>query len=235
MRSFLTLLSRENVMFANARPHRSRALASRIRQLASRCRADNNGVAAIEFAFVVPIMFVMFVGAVELSQAVTVDRRVTQSASSVADLVARKETKITPAEIGDIMRIGGYVVAPYNQTPLQVIVRNVSSSAADATKTKTSWQCTFAATGPTASPTCTCTNDAFSLPSGLVGTNDSVVVVDANYSYTPLVFDYFLKGMTAGAGGPGTYLFTERIFMKPRGQAAVLEQQNGSPCPTPTF
>ena len=230
------MLSRENVMFAHASPNRSRLLASRICQLVSRYRADSRGVAAIEFAFVVPIMFVMFVGAVELSQAVTVDRRVTQAGSSVADLVARKETKITPPEIGDIMRIGGYVMAPYNQTPLQVVVRNVSSSSADATKTKTSWQCTFAATGPNASPTCTCMNDAFSLPSGLVGTNDSVVVVDANYTYTPLVFDYFLKdNMSAGSGGPGTYLFTERIFMKPRGQAAVLEQQNGSSCPTPTF
>jgi Flp pilus assembly protein TadG len=112
MRMLLTMLSRENVMFANARPHRSHLLTSRIRQLISRYRADSSGVAAIEFAFVVPVMFVMFVGAVELSQAVTVDRRVTQSASSVADLVARKETKITPAEIADIMRIGGYVVAP---------------------------------------------------------------------------------------------------------------------------
>ena len=221
-------------MIANT--HRFRLVSPRIRQVAKRYRADNNGVAAIEFAFVVPIMFMMFVGAVELSQAVTVDRRVTQAASSVADLVARKETKITQNEISDIMKIGGYIMAPYSQTPLQVIVRNVSSSSADATKTKTSWQCTFAATGPNASPTCTCMNDAYTLPSGLVGTNDSVVVVDANYSYTPLVFDYFLKqGMTQGPGGPGTYLLSERIFMKPRGQAAVLDQQSGLPCPTPTF
>ena len=78
------------------------------------------GVAAIEFAFIVPIMFVMFVGAVELSQAITVDRRVTQAASSVADLIARKETSIAQSEIGDIMKIGGYILAPYSQTPLQV-------------------------------------------------------------------------------------------------------------------
>jgi hypothetical protein len=134
------------------------------------------------------------------------------------------------------MKIGGYIMAPYSQTPLQVIVRNVSSSSADATKTKTSWQCTFAATGPNASPTCTCMNDVYTLPSGLVGTNDSVVVVDANYNYAPMVFDYFLKqSMSSGPGGPGTYLLSERIFMKPRGQAAVLDQQNGQPCPTPTF
>ena len=50
-------------------------------------------MAAVEFAFIVPIMGVMFIGAVELSQAIIVDRRVTQIASSTADLVARAETR----------------------------------------------------------------------------------------------------------------------------------------------
>ena len=44
----------------------------------------------VEFAFIVPIMAVMFIGAVELSQAIIVDRRVTQIASSTADLVAAR-------------------------------------------------------------------------------------------------------------------------------------------------
>ena len=42
---------------------------------------------------IVPIMSAMFIGAVEVSQAITVDRRVTQVASSTADLVARAEKK----------------------------------------------------------------------------------------------------------------------------------------------
>ena len=41
-------------------------------------------MAALEFAFIVPIMGVMFIGAVELSQAIIVDRRVTQIASSTS-------------------------------------------------------------------------------------------------------------------------------------------------------
>jgi hypothetical protein len=57
-----------------------------------------------------------------------------------------------------------------------------------------------------------------------------------NYTYTPLVFDYFLNRMlSSGAGGPGTYTLSERIFMKPRGQAAMLLQTSGQPCPSPTF
>jgi len=204
--------------------------------LVRRYRADKQGVAAIEFAFIVPIMFVMFVGAVELSQAITVDRRVTQAASSVADLAARKETSISLAEIGDMMKIGGYIMAPYSLTPLRVIVRNVSSSSADATATKQSWQCTYSALSETATPVCTCMNETYNLPPGLVGTTDSVVVAEAIYTYTPLVFDYFLnRTLSSGEGGPGTYTLSEKIFMKPRGQAAMLMQPDGQPCPSPTF
>ena len=64
-------------------------LGARAGALLGRWRADASGMAAVEFAFIVPIMGVMFIGAVELSQAIIVDRRVTQIASSTADLVAR--------------------------------------------------------------------------------------------------------------------------------------------------
>ena len=50
---------------------------------------------------IVPIMGVMFIGAVELSQAITVDRRVTQVASSTADLVARFAARTAPTDLAD--------------------------------------------------------------------------------------------------------------------------------------
>ena len=213
-----------------------RALARNGVAFARRWKSDKSGVAAVEFAMIVPIMFFMFIGAVEISQAITVDRRVTQVASAMADLVARKETSITQTEMGDITKIGSYIMMPYSQSPLQVVVRNVSSSAADATKTKQSWPCTFKGLGSNPLPTCTCMNETYNLPANLVTTNDSVVVADVTYTYTPLIFDYFLKKtLPSGEGGPGTYTLTERIFMKPRGQAAMLLKSDNTTCPSPTF
>jgi Flp pilus assembly protein TadG len=212
------------------------ALANKVRTFERRWRNDRKGVAAVEFAFIVPIMFFMFVGAVELSQAIIVDRRVTQVASSVADLVARKETSIKLGEIGDITKIGGYIMMPYSQSPLQVVVRNVTSSSKDAKQTKQSWQCTFKGIGSNPEPTCACMNEVYNIPDNLVTTTDSVVVAEATYVYTPLIFDYFLKRtLPNGTGGPGTYTLIERIFMKPRGQAAMLLKSDGTACPSPTF
>jgi hypothetical protein len=161
---------------------------------------------------------------------------VTQVASSVADLVARKETSIKLGEIGDITKIGGYIMMPYSQSPLQVVVRNVTSSSKDAKQTKQSWQCTFKGIGSNPEPTCTCMNEVYNIPDNLVTTTDSVVVAEATYVYTPLIFDYFLKRtLPNGTGGPGTYTLIERIFMKPRGQAAMLLKSDGTACPSPTF
>lgn len=205
-----------------------------VRALARRLRADKGGVAAVEFALIVPIMFLMFIGAVELSQAITVDRRVTQVASSAADLVARAEKQISQNEIGDILKVGGYVLEPYSQSPLTIVLRNVTSSPANAAIAKQSWTCTYQGAGAT--QTCACANTSFSLPPNLVSTNDSVVVAEATYTYTPLIFDYFLKRALSGSSGtPGSYTLSEKIYVKPRGQAAMLLQGNGAPCPAPTF
>jgi Flp pilus assembly protein TadG len=206
------------------------------RAAARRLQRDRKGVAAIEFAMIVPIMFVMFIGAVEMSQAVTVDRRVSQVASSAADLVARAETSITINEIFDIMKIGGFLMAPYPHPPLTITMRNVSSTAVSATATTETWKCVYIGASsstatPYPTPNCTCrtasapTGAAYALPTtGLVGLNDSVVVAEVEYRYKPPIFDYFMRMAFPSAGG--TYTLKERIFLKPRGQAARLSQNS---------
>lgn len=214
-------------------PHRlTRRLALRTRLLFRTWRTDESGVAAMEFALIAPLMGVMFIGAVEMSQVITVDRRVTQIAGSTADLVARADKKISQTEIGDIMRVGSYIMKPYSANPINIVLRNVTSSPASATNTKQSWTCSYNGTGQT--QTCTCTDTAFTLPGNLVTTNDSVVVAEVTYAYVPLVFNYIMKRTWGGNGS--SYPLSETIYMKPRSQAAMLLQSDGTtPCASPTF
>ncbi|HEX2337529.1 MAG TPA: TadE/TadG family type IV pilus assembly protein [Hyphomicrobiaceae bacterium] len=217
-------------MFRTSLQHLTRRIATAI----AHYRRDSRGVAAIEFAMIVPIMSAMFIGAVELSQAITVDRRVTQVASSTADLVARAEKQISHTEIGDIMKVGGYVLEPYSQTPLMITLRNVTSSPANATTTKQSWSCTYK--GLDKSQSCACSNTLKSIPPNLLTTNDSVVVAEVSYGYKPLIFDFFMQRAAGGAKSEaGAYTLTETIYLKPRSQAAMLMQENNTPCPMPTF
>ena len=65
-------------------------------------------------------------------------------------------------------------------------------------------------------------------------TNDSVVVAEVTYAYVPLVFNYIMKRTWGGSGS--SYTLSETIYMKPRSQAAMLLQSDGTtPCASPTF
>ena len=211
----------------------SRNTINRLKTFVRRYTGNQNGMAAIEFALIVPIMALMFIGAVELSQAITVDRRVTQVASSTADLVARADKQISQTEITDIMKVGGYIMKPFTEVPVQIIIRNVTSSPTNAAIAKQSWSCTYKGAGPT--QTCGCTSTNYTLPGNLVSTNDSVVISEVTYGYKPLIFDFFLKKSYGTSGSSGTYTFKETTYLKPRSQAAMLLQPNNTPCPSPSF
>ena len=203
----------------------------RVAVRARRWGRDTSGMAAIEFAMIVPIMAVMFIGAVELSQAIIVDRRVTAIAATTADLVARAETQISQSDITDIMRASSFILAPYPRNQLQIVVRELQSSPTSATVVKESWNCTYNGTGQTL--VCNCMNASKTIPGNLIGTNDAVVLAEVTYGYQPLVFDYFMK---RNWGSTGTsYLLSESTYQKPRGQGPVLQQPNGTACPAPTF
>ncbi|MFZ4809561.1 MAG: TadE/TadG family type IV pilus assembly protein [Hyphomicrobiaceae bacterium] len=189
---------------------------------------DRCGVAATEFALIVPIMLGVFLAAVELSRAVTVFRRVHEIASSTADLVARSEKNISTADVSDIMQVAGFLMGEYSTTPLTVAVRNVTSAVDDAANTKESWKCT----NPTASggsANCTCPNTAYALPAaGLVEVNDSVVVTEVSYGYQPLFADLIIGSAALGDGG--AFRMRGLAYFKPRGQAAKLNFPDGATC-----
>src|SRR5262245_44457481 len=67
-------------------------LALQLRRRLQRLAHDQRGVSAVEFAMLLPLMLTLYLGAVEISQAVAVDRKVTLAARSVADLVAQVTT-----------------------------------------------------------------------------------------------------------------------------------------------
>jgi Flp pilus assembly protein TadG len=184
----------------------------------SRC---TKGVAAVEFALIAPIMAALFMGSVELSQAITANRRVTQVGTSTGDLVARADKNITDSEIIDIMKVGSYLMSPYSLAGLSVDVRVVASSATDATDTKLKWTCSYKASNP-ANVTCTCPSTSYAIPAGLVSKNDAVVISDIVYDYKPTLFDYFMKKYYAGGAG-GVYKMKETVYQKPRSNAPQLQ------------
>jgi Flp pilus assembly protein TadG len=182
-----------------------------IRSLAIRLRRSEQGVAAVEFGLLVPIMFLLFAGALEFSQAITVDRRVTQVASSTADLVARVDKFNNTGEIDNILKIVEQLFAPYDIAPLTVSVISVQakpkSGSPSVTEMRVSWSRDNKGQIPYAA------NTIYDhIPAGLLAQGESVIVGEANYTYSPLLFKYFIKE---------AFGMQERFYLKPRQKACV--------------
>lgn len=78
-----------------------RTVMTSLRVQLARLLGCRDGVAATEFAFIAPIMVLLFVGVIETSDALTVSRRVTLSVNTLSDLVSQ-ETSVTEDALDDL-------------------------------------------------------------------------------------------------------------------------------------
>ncbi|QWG22937.1 pilus assembly protein [Bradyrhizobium sediminis] len=90
----------------------------RLRRSAAAMLADCRGIAATEFAVIVPIMLVMFFGTVEFSSGVAVDRKVTLMARTLSDLTSQSTT-VTDSDLTNFFAASKGIMTPYSSTPTQ--------------------------------------------------------------------------------------------------------------------
>ncbi len=85
---------------------------------------DRRGVSALEFALIAPVMVAMYLGAAEMTMALTADRKVTGAATSVADLVTQDDL-ITNAELADIYAAGDAILFPNDPADLSIRITSI--------------------------------------------------------------------------------------------------------------
>src|ERR1700744_1815797 len=89
-----------------------------------------DGVAATEFAIVVPFMLVLLVGGTELGDGMAINVKVSATAHSVADMVTQN-TSLSTTSMQNILTGATTIIAPYpvNGNQLSVTVSEVASDA----------------------------------------------------------------------------------------------------------
>jgi hypothetical protein len=175
-------------------------------------RRDTRGVAAVEFGFIVPIMFFLFVGTIEFSQALTVDRRLTLAASSTADLIARAPNSgLTPEQVDRDLRIIEQLIAPYEIARLYVKVMSVIAAGTPGNPSVLIYTVDWSRDNNAGTPHPR-GEQYHEIPEGLLVAGESVIVSEATYNYTPLIFNYFITS---------AFNMTERFFLKPRNSSCV--------------
>lgn len=162
----------------------------KIRKFASDIVHNRDGIAAVEFGYLVPVMLLMLAGSVEVSRAISMDRKFSVVTSMTGDLVAReKDLGTNPnTTLSSVMGIINHVMAPHDTTTLKIAVIPVMASATDETNTFV-YAPPFAHNGATVPAKCA----PYTLPTGLVGKGGSVIVVESEFIYKP-IFSGFLTG-----------------------------------------
>ena len=171
-------------------------LAARVRRPLRRFLRDKRGVSAVEFAMLLPLMITLYLGSIEISQGVGIDRKVTLVSRTVADL-ASQVTSIPSSDMTNILNAASSVIAPYDLSKLKVTVSAVTIDSSSVAKIK--WSCTRNGTARAVNATVT-------LPAALNVANTTLVWGEVSYAYTP----------TIGYVVSGTLNLADQIYMRPR-------------------
>lgn len=156
-----------------------RTIVERVRQFT----VVQEGVAAVEFALILPVMLLVYIGSVEASALITMDRRMQTIAGTVGDLVARAESSIDSGTLEDYFLAAGGIMTPYPSTDLKQLV-TLAQVMTDGT-VKVVWSRQYAGgkmTTPAADP------KPYTLPKEMIeiSRGQYVVVSQASYNYLPL-------------------------------------------------
>jgi len=180
--------------------------------LARRFQKDEDGVAAIEFAIIAPVMIMMYFGLAEIASAISVDRRVSHGTNVAGDL-ATQQPELKDDDIEEVV-----------SAALRVLnIQDVNSVSLDIE----SFILPAAGQPPESQGRIRVNNaagnwgvfDASGLDQKLLNENSGVVVTRLSYQYTPVEMRYF----------DSTVNLKETFMLKPRRSDAVqIQDGNGS-------
>lgn len=174
------------------------AQAHRIRRLIGRFRRDRRGVAAIEFALIVPILALLALGCFEVPRYVLLWQRLERASSGVSDLVAQADEPITANQMTDILSAAKIMMQPYDVSTNGTIIVTSINNPTGGTGVKNTWRisCGVAAnTSKLGAVNSTPSGSAF--PAALSPTIDNeVLVAEVYFAYTPVFKTYIFPGAT---------------------------------------
>lgn len=159
---------------------------SRVGRSLSKFRIARAGVAAVEFALVLPIMVLLYLGLVEVTFGVNVDRKLTILSRTIADLTGRVQN-VSDADLNTIFGAGLSVMAPYSSNDVgmrlsSVVIREVSGEL----QARVCWSDgrNLAARAP---------NEVIPVPDGFNAPNTSFILAEVRMVYTPM-FGHAITG-----------------------------------------
>ncbi|PDS80935.1 TadE/TadG family type IV pilus assembly protein [Rhizobium sp. L43] len=153
---------------------------TRLALSARRLIRDRKGAGAIEFAILFPVLVMLYIGAFEITVGLSVSKRVTRAAGSIADLVTQQQS-VTKSALAQMPSVATAIFVPYNATSLTLKITGITVDAGANAKVLWSWA--QDGTAPYAK------NTAVSdVPSDMKTANSFLVRTELSIPYTMFLF-----------------------------------------------
>ena len=165
------------------------------------------GLAAVEFGLIAPVLGTLLVGTVEVCNALECHQKVTMLASTAADLVTQA-TSVSATDMTNIFDATTYIVYPFPANNTKIIITSILSDGNGGGKV--GWSVAQNTTAHTANATIT-------IPSGIMTKAScaanacSVILAEVTYAYTSPMGKFFL----------GTVNMTDTFYAHPRKSTTI--------------
>ncbi|MEV4607753.1 pilus assembly protein [Neorhizobium sp. LMR1-1-1.1] len=90
-----------------------------------RFAADVRGIGGVEFALIAPLLLFLYITSFELTIGLSVSKRVTRTASTVADLVTQ-QAKVTTSDLQQMTSVANAIFTPYQPQNLKMKITGVT-------------------------------------------------------------------------------------------------------------
>ena len=149
---------------------------SRKRNLAK----SEDGISAVEFALIAPLMAIIYFGCIELSIMMTLDRKVTGATAALGDLTSRASS-VSNDELSDIIEASRMVMQPNDMTGARIRVTSLYEDDGDA---KVAW-----------SDGCNLTpyadDQEITIPANLIPKDGTLIMAEIEYDYNSNIGYFF--------------------------------------------
>ncbi len=182
---------------------------------ALRLRDDKSGVAAVEFVFIAPLLIMLWLGTMEISQGIEINKKVGRSASMVGDIVTQTDV-ITLNDLKDVIKIGAAVLQPYQRDApvISVTAIQIANDVNGALKAKAVWS--LRGEGNTFSSG-DAPGTALEIPPNLMIKDTFLIKAETKLDYYPITSWSIRKNATDGSGNRYAVVpMKETYYLRPR-------------------
>jgi Flp pilus assembly protein TadG len=170
----------------------------RLVRLFGRFRRDPGGVAAVEFALILPILMLLALGCFEVPRYVLLWQRLERASSGVSDLVAQADEPITANQMSDILSAARIMMQPYAVFNNGSIVVTSINNPTGGTGTTNTWRVACGTVNNIGNLGAVGSTPA-NLPASLLPlpTDNEILVTEIYFNYTPVFGNIIYRASTA--------------------------------------